>query len=56
MPVDFSGIFWCGSYLMFVAAATVVRRAAPTVVVSMPTPLIGLVLIIVGIHVPTTAG
>ena len=54
--VDFGGIFWCLIYLMFLAAATVVRTPASTAVVSVPTPLIGLVLISVGIHMPTTAG
>ena len=41
---------------MFLAAASVVRLPAMTAVVSMVALLISLVLISVGIHVPTTAG
>jgi|KBSSwiStaDraftv2_1062776.scaffolds.fasta_scaffold1715505_2 hypothetical protein len=41
---------------MFSSAATVVRPPAPTVVVSTLTLLISLVLIGVGICVPTTTG
>ena len=54
--VDFDRIFWCRSYLMFLAATALVRPPAPTAVVSILTLLISLALISVGIHVPTTPG
>ena len=41
---------------MFLAATALVRPPAPTAVVSILALLISLVLISVGIHVPTTAG
>ena len=56
MRVDFDHIFWCRSYRMVLPAAPLVRPPAPTTVVSIVTLLISLVLISVGIHVPTTAG
>jgi hypothetical protein len=54
--VDFRRIFWCSSHLMFPSATTVARPSAPTVVVSILTLLISLVLINVGICVPTATG
>ena len=41
---------------MVLSAASFVRPPAPTMVVSFVSLLISLVLINVGIHVPTTAG
>ena len=56
LRVDFDRIFWCSTEHMFLAAASVVRLPAMTAVVSMVALLISLVLISVGIHVPTSAG
>jgi hypothetical protein len=60
MRVDFDRTFWCSSYLMFPCAAAAARPPAPVAAtpggVSLLVLLISLVLISVGIRVPTTTG